>query len=462
VSTEDLSASPLPSRHGGSPHTGTAGESHTDEALYGNYFVATYPPFSRWTADAVADYKAMLDRPIAADPVPRLGLYVHIPFCVDRCRFCYYLSYERDERGSLDRYVDSLIAEFGSYARRAAIVDRSLDFVYFGGGTPSLLARSSLERLLEGLQRIRPWSDTREVTFECAPKSVTPAKMEMLRCAGITRLSLGVQQLDDEVLVRNGRVHLTRDVEAAYAAVRKAGFPVVNLDLMVGLVGETRETMLRSLERVIDLGPDSVTLYQMEIPLNTPLYRDIESGDEDRGSLADWAEKRRRLTLAFEHLSAAGYQRISAYTMVRDPSRHDFVYQREQYHGADLIGIGASSFGYIQGFHHQNQTALGPYSEIALSGELPVFRAHRLDPEERLVREFVLQLKLGGLRRADFLDKFGVDPVERFGETLEPMIDKGWIVCDAQELRLTREGLPRVDHLIPLFYQSRYRGARYS
>lgn len=289
------------------------------------------------------------------------------------------------------------------------------------------------------------------MTFECAPKSVTPPKMKLLREAGVTPLSLGVQQLDDEVLTRNGRVHLIQDVEAAYTAVRAADFPVVNLDLTVGLVGETRESLQRSLKHTIELEPDSVTVYQMEIPLNTPLYRDIQNGDEDAADLADWEERAQRLTLAFEALATAGYQPISAYAMVKDRSRHDFVYQREQHFGADLLGIGASAFGYVQGVHHQNAPSLRRHSELAESGQLPFFRAHSLDAEERLVRELVLQLKLGKLRRDHFLNKFGVDVLERFREPLEPILEKGWIVCDDEEIRLTALGLPRVDHMIPFF-----------
>jgi oxygen-independent coproporphyrinogen-3 oxidase len=237
---------------------------------------------------------------------------------------------------------------------------------------------------------------------------------------------------------------------------------VVNLDLMVGLVGETRESLQRSLERVIELEPDSVTVYQMEIPLNTPLYRDLQSGDEDQDELADWSEKRARLALAFEALAKAGYEHVSAYAMVRDRSKHDFVYQREQYHGADLLGIGASSFGYIQGMHHQNATALIRYSELVEAGQLPLFRAYALDAGERLVREFVLQLKLGRLRRDYFLSKFGVDVLERFCQPLEQIAGRGWIVWDDEEIKLTEQGLARADHLISSFYQPHHRDVRYS
>jgi oxygen-independent coproporphyrinogen-3 oxidase len=462
MSSEVLPSTLLPSGQGGAPHTGATNGSIASQAEYGSYFVATYPPFSRWAGESLALYEEILERSVAPEQAPPLGLYVHIPFCVERCRYCYYLSYGGDDRGNLDRYVDALLSEYGYYGRCPAIAGRSVDFVYFGGGTPSLLGRSSLERLIEGLQERQSWSDAKEVTFECAPKSVTAPKMDLLRQCGVTRLSLGVQQLDDEVLVRNGRVHLIKDVEAAYEAIRQVDFSVVNFDLMVGLVGETRESLQRSLEYAIELGPDSVTVYQMEIPLSTPLYRELQSGDEAVDELADWTEKHERLALTFELLAQAGYEHISAYAMVKDRKKHDFVYQCQQYHGADVLGIGASSFSYIQGVHHQNAASLSQYSELVHAGQMPLFRAYGLDLDERLVREFVLQLKLGGLRCEYFQTKFGVDVLERFREPLGRLAEAGWVVFDAAEIRLTKQGLPRVDHLIPSFYQDCHRGVRYS
>jgi oxygen-independent coproporphyrinogen-3 oxidase len=437
---------------------------------WGSYFVAAYPPFSQWSPEALDDCRRVLEQPVlgaldgpAGSEPSRLGLYVHVPFCVDRCRYCYYLSYDRgDACFDLECYVDALVAEAATYAARPAIGGRPLDFVYVGGGTPSLLSRPALERLFSGLQASLPWSAAREVTFECAPRSVTPAKMELLRAAGVTRLSLGVQQLDDEVLARNGRVHLVRHVEGAYDAIRRAGFDVVNLDLMVGLVGQTRDSLLSGVERVIEMAPESVTLYQLEIPRNTPLHRDLESGRESGEALADWEEKHRRVALAFDVLAAAGYQPISAYAMVKDPARHAFLYQREQYHGADLLGIGASAFGYVQGVHHQNATSLRGYVERAAGGELPLYRAYRLAAEERLIRELVLQLKLGGLRRCDFTRRFGVDVLARFREQIEPLVEVGWLAVDDEEIRLTRLGIPRVDRLIPAFYREPHRDVRYS
>jgi oxygen-independent coproporphyrinogen-3 oxidase len=195
-----------------------------------------------------------------------------------------------------------------------------------------------------------------EATFECAPKSVTEPKLRALREGGITRLSMGVQQLNDEILKKNGRVHLAGDVERAYAIIRRLDFEVVNIDLMVGLLGESDESFMESLERIIQMNPDSVTIYQLELPLNTPLYRALGKS-VPAGSLATWEVKRTRLANGFARLETAGYQLRSAYTAAHFPQHQRFVYQVAQYHGADLLGIGASAFSYIDGIHCQNLTS---------------------------------------------------------------------------------------------------------
>ena len=430
------------------------------EETVGSYFVSTYPPFSCWSQEAVADYRRMLNRPRdPAQSIP-LGLYVHIPFCVDRCQYCYYLSSD-NKLGEIDGYLDALAAELAQYSEQPALAHRGPAFVYFGGGTPSLLGSGRVQRLLSALQQAMPWGDAREVTFECAPRSVTEKKLATLRECGVTRISLGVQQMDDEVLQRNGRVHLVADVERAYAAIRRVGFDVVNLDLMVGLVGESDASFFASLERVLGMEPESVTIYQLEIPLNTPLYRSIADGTLATPP-ASWDIKRARLRTGMERLEGAGYTLRSAYTAVRDPDRHRFVYQDELYRGADLLGIGASAFSHLGGINHQNLATLESYLTAHSRGELPLWRAYVLDDDERLVREFVLQLKLGGLPWEYFEKKFGVDVRERFATPLAELAARGMLEVSSEGVQMTPAGRSRVDRLITAFYRPEHRGVRYS
>lgn len=464
---------------------------HSPEPWAGNYFVSTYPPFSQWSPNEIPHVERVLsqrgprpqpncgtgDSPVrnlrgallngaiavqsVASPAPPSGLYVHVPFCVKRCDYCYYLSYADKSAVQHREYVDALLAELTLYRQTPALAERELSFVYFGGGTPSLLDEATIRSLMEGAQKLFSWHSVEEVTFECAPRSVTESKLRVLREAGVTRLSLGVQTFDDEVLRLNGRVHMQSDVDRAYEQIRRVSFDIVNLDLIVGLPGESDASLERDLNRVITMAPESVTLYQLEIPHNTPLLQAVRRG-EPPAPLPSWPAKRARLACAFARLEAAGYTVRSAYAAVRDPVRHRFVYQDAQYHGADLLGIGLSSFSYLAGIHFQNKTDYAEYIASVGKGERPLLRAHRLDADERLVRGFVLQLKLGWVDSVYFAEKFGADVLERFKEPLRRCAEQGWLTMDSSGVRLTRDGLVRIDRLLPAFYQARHRDVRYS
>lgn len=426
------------------------------EPTLGNYFVSAYPPFSCWTDESLPGFRNHLAQPSSGEP---LGLYVHVPFCVHRCDYCYYLCYD-DRFPETEGYVTALISEMERYAGTPAVRDRTIDFVYFGGGTPSTLTAGQIRRLFSRLKQAAPWTDAREVTFECAPKTVTLEKLEALREGGVTRLSIGAQQLNDHVLELNGRIHLVADFESAWRDARRVGFDVLNVDLIAGLVGESDDSFFASLERVIELGPESVTIYLLEVPLNTPLSR-VMRNSEASPKVPSWEEKRGRLQRAFARLEEVGFDVRSAYTAVRDRERHAFLYQDAQYCGADLLGLGASSFSYLDGWHQQNAPDLSTYLESVEGGDLPLARAYHLVEEERLVREFVLGLKLGGVDLDSFRKKFGADPCDRLSEPLAEFESLGWLVRTPAAVRMTRQGLLRVDRLLESFYLPRHRDVGY-
>ena len=241
-------------------------------ARTGNYFVAAYPPFSRWTQDQNAHYTDALQNPASSTP---LILYMHLPFCEKRCDFCYYLSYAGKSRNEVNRYLVALEQELREYAKVPLLADRAFDCVYVGGGTPSLMEWPQLESMFALLKNAVPWKEGAEATFECAPKSTTDQKLAVMKAAGVTRISMGVQSMHDDILQASGRVHKKDNVLQAYGRLQNTGFDCVNLDLIVGLPGQTDDTFHDSLEQLIDLNPDSITLYQLEIPANTPLYHKL-------------------------------------------------------------------------------------------------------------------------------------------------------------------------------------------
>src|SRR3954447_15847756 len=314
------------------------------EPEVGSYFVATYPPFSVWTPEAVArDAMPALQKP--GDPRTPLGLYLHIPFCRKRCHFCYFRVYTDKNAQDINGYLDVLAREWEMYAQLPAVAGRPLNFVYFGGGTPSFLSTQQLQGLVDRLTAITPWTTAEEITFECEPGTLTGHKLSGIRGMGATRLSLGVENFDDRILEINGRAHRSPEIEKAYRFARSLDFPQINIDLIAGMLGETEDNWQRCVQKTIDLQPDSVTIYQMELPYNTTISKDIlQKTGQLTGSLAGWDTKRRWVQDAFDALASAGYSQASAYTAVKDPATATFVYRDRLWQGADMAGLGVASF----------------------------------------------------------------------------------------------------------------------
>ena len=442
--------------------TEKSGLKEVEQTEVGSYFVANYPPFSVWTPEAAAsEGRAALDRPPAAVP---LGLYLHIPFCRKRCHFCYFRVYVNKSAREVEQYLDVLAREWELYQQAPAIAGRQLDFVYFGGGTPSFLSTSQLQGLVSRLTAVTPWTSAEEITFECEPGTLSDAKLEAIRRMGVTRLSLGVENFDDRILELNGRAHRSPEIERVYRAARALDFPQINIDLIAGMLGETEENWARCVERTLELEPDSVTVYQMELPFNTTISGDLLSGaGQFTEPVADWATKRRWVKQAFAALEAAGYHIGSAYTAVRNPDRTKFVYRDRLWQGADLAGLGVASFGHINGVHLQNLDTWETYSAAIERGEVPLGRGYRPTDEERMIREFVLQLKKGRLDPGYFTAKYGVKPLERFRDQLDSLEADGYLAArSADRIVLTRDGLLRVDVLLQRFFLPEHAGIRYT
>ena len=425
----------------------------------GSVFVSNYPPFSQWSAEQLPAFHEKLATPAAGDAAP-LGLYLHIPFCRKRCKFCYFRVYTDKNADQVQTYCDALSREIERYASQPAIAGRDLRFVYFGGGTPSYLAAKHLRQLVDRVRVALPWDQVEEVTFECEPGTLSQPKLETIRDLGITRLSLGVENFDDGILELNGRAHESREIYRVLPWIQELQFDQLNIDLIAGMVGETWETWRTSVARAVEAAPDSVTVYQMELPFNTRFSKQYMDGDLEV-PLADWALKREWQQYAFETLEAAGYQVSSGYTVVRDADCR-FVYRDSLWHGADMLGTGVSSFGHLGGVHIQNTANWVSYLQMVEDGELPLERAFATSREDRLVRETILQLKTGELDLAQFRQQYDVDLRERFAGALEILAGDGMLEADDRAIRLTRRGLLQVDSLLPEFYSEQHRDSRYT
>lgn len=451
----------------------------------GSYFVANYPPFSAWKSEHVPAAQAALSGEIRVAPnelerpgvsasasssaratrhpelpgVP-LGLYLHIPFCRKRCKFCYFRVYTDKNSSDVDVYMDALAREIALYKQCAALDGRQFEFVYFGGGTPSFLSNEQLRRLIDRINEHWRWDAAREVTFECEPGTLKHSKLRTIKSIGVTRLSLGIEHWDDDILELNGRAHRSAEIGIAYDWAREIGFDQINVDLIAGMVGDDDAKWRLAVEKTLALGPDSLTIYQMELPHNTVFTRESQQGGGVH--VADWATKRRWVDYAFQQFEQAGYVAGSGYTLVRPSPNSSFVYRDSLWHGADMIGTGVASFSHFAGVHYQNLDQWDDYVTTCQAGALPLARALPITDHQRLIRELILQLKLGRLDAAYFRGKFGVEIRDRFAEAWESLQRDGYAELDGDAVRLSRAGLLRVDALLPRFFEPQYREVRYT
>ena len=424
----------------------------------GSYFITNYPPYSQWSREQVGEAEAAMNAPPADVP---LGLYLHIPFCRKRCKFCYFKVFTDNKASEIETYVSALSREIELVSQLPVMGDRPFRFVYFGGGTPSFLSPKQLTSLVDRLRANINWDKAEEVTFECEPGTLSEPKIKTIKQLGITRLSLGIENFSDEILKENGRAHLSPEVYKAWEWIVAADFPNVNIDLISGMVGETWDNWEDNIRRTIDLSPESVTIYQMELPYNT-IYSKGILGNEIETPVADWPTKRAWVDYAFDELEAAGYHVSSAYTMVKDPEKVNFSYRDNLFGGSDLLATGVASFGHVSGVHYQNLPEWQDYIGALDAGKLPLGRALRPTKHQLLIRELILLLKRGYLDAGYFRNKFDVEVLEEWRDVWKMHTEEGMLTIDGDRIELTRKGLLYADGLLPPFFEAEHQGVRYT
>ena len=441
------------------PEPATAGI-ESQQTTVGSVFVSNYPPYSAWNEAALPEvYRALADKQHSD---ATLGLYLHIPFCRKRCKFCYFRVYTDKNSKEIGIYLNALAKEVEIYSEQPAIAGRPLTFVYFGGGTPSYISVNHLTTLVDRIQHVMPWDDVEEVAFECEPGTLTQKKLEAIKAIGVTRLSLGVENLNDEILAENGRAHLSKEVYRIDPWIKALTFDQVNIDLISGMIGETWESWKKTVQKTIELDPDSITVYQLELPFNTVYSKDILGGDAL--PVADWKLKREWHQYAFEQFAHAGYVQSSAYTVRKKDKPCQFVYRDAVWQGSDMIGTGVASFSHLSGIHFQNAPSWGDYLGNLAEDKLSFYRALKPTAAEKLTREMILQLKLGKINPSYFQNKFNADILTLYADAYERLQNDGMLRVNvaSDEIQLTQRGSLRVDSLLPAFYAPEYQNTRYT
>lgn len=360
------------------------------------------------------------------------GLYVHIPFCSSRCSYCDFATglYQ----GELaERYVAALCEEIRASRYGGAIVDT----IYFGGGTPALLAPAQLDRILATLHEQFAIDPNSEVTLEINPGSVTREKLDAFRSLGINRASFGAQTFDDAELAKLGRSHNAADTLKTFATLRDAGFDNVSFDLIAGLPGQTLEGWQRNIKQALDLKPEHLSFYLLEVHSGTPLAEHIRRGlqpvpdDDLAGVMYRWM---------LDHASDAGYEHYEISNLCRPGfhSRHNVKYWT-----ADAYyGFGCSAHSYDgQMRRWSNHRDVLKYVETIEHGESPVVEDQELSETDVAAEALFLGMRMmRGVDVRRYRESFGVDLREQHAADLDRFRKAGLLEFDGDLIRLTRTG----------------------
>jgi oxygen-independent coproporphyrinogen-3 oxidase len=369
---------------------------------------------------------------------PRLGLYLHVPFCASRCGYCDFNTYTAEELGSgvrRDTFADTLTAELDLAA--GALGDRPVDTVFIGGGTPTLLGLEGLTRLMGGVRARFSLAPNAEVTCEANPDSVDAGLLAGLLDAGITRMSFGMQSSAPHVLAVLDRTHTPGASVAAARAARDVGFAHVNLDLIYGTPGESDDDVRRSLDDVLASGVDHVSAYALIVEPATPLARRVRSGVLPAPDDDDCA---RRYELIDDVLGSAGmpWYEVSNWAAPGAACRHNLGY----WNGDDWWGVGPGAHSHVSGRRWWNVKHPSTYARCLAEGESPIEGAEDLTAEQRVTERIML-----ALRMADGLPVDDI-PVETQG-ALGRLEDAGLVLVGREgHVLLTRRGRLLADSVI--------------
>jgi putative oxygen-independent coproporphyrinogen III oxidase len=360
------------------------------------------------------------------------GLYVHIPFCSSRCSYCDFATgiYQSELAAA---YVFALAREIRSSAYNGANVDT----IYFGGGTPSLLSPAQLDHLLSTLHDTFKIDAASEITLEINPGSADPEKLRAFRSLGINRASFGAQTFADAELAKLGRSHCAADTLKTFADLRRAGFANVSFDLIAGLPGQTLEGWRRNISQALELGPEHLSFYLLEVHSGTPLAEHIRRGiqpepdDDLAGVMYQWM---------LEQASEAGYEHYEISNLCRPGfhSRHNVKYWiAEPYYG---FGCSAHSYdGQLRRW--SNQRDVLKYVQTIESHQSPIVEEQQLTPADVRAEALFLGMRLmQGVDMHRYRESFGVDLRDEHGAELDRFCKAGLVEFDGDLIRLTRNG----------------------
>lgn len=364
-----------------------------------------------------------------------LGLYLHLPFCISKCPYCDFNSYQLKEDNQISSYISALYQEITTYSKK--LKKSNIKTIYLGGGTPTILSGVQIYNILEFCKSKFTIDKDAEITIEANPGTLDGEKIKLLIESGINRLSLGAQSFNNLFLKKLGRIHNTQDIIDSYYLARKEGFNNINIDIMFALPDQTTEDLQITLKKAISLKPDHLSLYNLTIKPGTEYYKKYKKGklklpneDEDY-DMYNWAIK-------FLEESGFEHYEISNFARPYKRSMHNLIYWQNK----PYLGIGAGAYSFIKGYRYMNYESPARYVKEMMSGKLPVDNGEKLSLRKRMIETIILGLRTkDGVGYIKFKARFGVNLNDIFSEQVIKSVNLGLLQKDDYRIKLTKKGI---------------------
>ena len=358
-----------------------------------------------------------------------LGLYIHIPFCKKKCSYCDFISFaNKDEQ--IEKYVEVLKNEIINISKK--VKDRIVDTIYFGGGTPSYIDSLHIAKILDTIKESFNIKNDAEITIEVNPGTVDNKKLECYKTAGINRLSIGLQETNNDLLKLIGRIHTFEDFLNTYNMARKVGFENINVDLMIGLPNQIIKDIGNSLDKIISLEPNHISVYSLIVEDETPIKEKIENRELD---LPSEELERKEYWQVKEKLEEAGYKHyeISNFAKEGFKSKHNLnCWSQKEY-----LGFGVAAHSYFNKERYSNVESIDDYLKGA-----KYFINEKQTKDDEMKEYMMLGLrKIDGVKISEFKNKFGLNPIMDFKDELNKLVQEKLIEIDLDNIKLTKKGI---------------------
>ncbi|MEW9123010.1 MAG: radical SAM family heme chaperone HemW [Thermotaleaceae bacterium] len=366
--------------------------------------------------------------------VKEIGLYIHIPFCKQKCAYCDFLSLSGRE-GDIRDYVTALTGEMKYW--EAILKGYSIKSIFIGGGTPSLLPIVEIARIFDTINRSFQLQGTAEITLESNPGTLDKEKLAFYLSSGINRLSIGLQAWQNNLLRQLGRIHTSEEFAANYYMAREVGFQNINIDLMFGLPKQSMKDWIETINQIISLKPEHISAYSLKIEENTP-YNTLYS--QGKLSLPDEETERDMYHHTVNILAVHQYQHyeISNFSLAGKASVHNQIYWKNQ----EYIGLGLGAHSFFNKMRFSNTDNFYDYISKIQKNQSPILEKEKISKTEEMAETMFLGLRLmEGMDMDIFKKRFDISPMDFYREAVETLVNRGLLIIDKNMLRLTQRGI---------------------